>query len=126
MSGLKLQVGEQAFDLRLDFFLCPTHGLFVPSRFDPDWTTDEGCPVRVTSAECCGEALVPVYLDHLTAAQGPEHPRCEGCDKVVGTDRGPYPPDGVYLCEECEAPPKVSVPLREPTPEHLGGEEGGE
>jgi hypothetical protein len=31
-------------------------------------------------------------------------PRCEGCNKEVGPDRGPYPPDGVYLCEDCETP----------------------
>lgn len=44
-SGKVLRVGGQDFDLRLGFFLCPKHGLFVPSRIDAEWTTDQGCPI---------------------------------------------------------------------------------
>ncbi len=61
----KLQVAEQQFDLDLDFFLCPVHGLFAPGRFDAEWTTEEGCPVLMPDEEDCDEALTPVFLGHL-------------------------------------------------------------
>lgn len=41
------------------------------------------------------------------AAEGEveEGHRCEGCGTSVGPERGPYPPDGVYLCKDCEGEP---------------------
>lgn len=67
-AGKQMAVGDQVFDLRLDFFLCPTHGLFVPSRFSEEWTTDEGCPVLVSDfEETCGEHLTAAFLDTLGA-----------------------------------------------------------
>jgi hypothetical protein len=66
-GGRKLVVGDQSFDLRLDFFLCPKHGLFVPSRIDAEWNTDQGCPVIAWPGddETCGANLTPVFLDGL-------------------------------------------------------------
>lgn len=52
-------------DLDLDFFVCPTHGVLMPGRFDPDWTTDEGCPVLMEGENGCGEHVQPVYLSSL-------------------------------------------------------------
>jgi len=43
-------------------------------------------------------------LEHAVAESTHTGPRCEGCGKEVGEDRGPYPPDGIYLCEGCELP----------------------
>lgn len=44
--GSKIVIGDDfEADLRLDFFFCPDHGIFIPSRFSEQWTTDEGCPV---------------------------------------------------------------------------------
>ncbi len=63
----QLRIGDQTFDTRLDFFLCPTHGLIVPARFDSCWTTDDACPVILSGLEACGEDLAPVYMDHLAA-----------------------------------------------------------
>jgi hypothetical protein len=71
-------LGDQRFDLRFDFFLCPTHGLIAPSRFDPDWTTDNGCPVPTYAEEPCGDHLTAVFLDSLLPAlrkQGAEEER---------------------------------------------------
>jgi hypothetical protein len=65
----QLQVGDQIFDTRLDFWLCPTHGLFVPSRFDPEWNDDFGCPVIQSDEETCDQTLVPAYLDSLVPKQ---------------------------------------------------------
>lgn len=63
-AGPRMEVGDQVFDLRLDFFLCPRHGLFVPSRFDEEWTTDDGCPVLLEH-DVCGERLTAAFLDAL-------------------------------------------------------------
>jgi len=69
-SGKVLRIGDQEFDLRLDFFLCARHGLFVPSRFDEEWTTDDGCPVVLGEPhDFCGEHLTPVFLDNLVPEQ---------------------------------------------------------
>lgn len=45
----------------------------------------------------------PSEVDCETSLPFDTH-RCEGCRKPVGEDRGPYPPDGIYLCEDCEEP----------------------
>lgn len=70
-----LKLGDQEFDLRFDFFLCPSHGLIVPSKFNTNWTTDEGCPVPTYKEEPCGEKLTAVFLD--TTAEVPEQPEGE-------------------------------------------------
>jgi len=69
VSTPQLVIGDQTFDLRLDFFMCPWHGLFVPFRFDEDWTTDEGCPVLMSDEQCCGLPLTPVFLDGLAGGK---------------------------------------------------------
>lgn len=65
MVNRQMQVGDQLFDTRLDFFLCPIHGLLVPSRFSERWTTDDSCPVLDASGETCDGWLTPVNLDGL-------------------------------------------------------------
>lgn len=70
VANPKLQVGSQIFDMRLDFWLCPTHGLFVPLRFDPEWNDDLGCPVFEHDGDECGKELTPVYLDSLLLKTG--------------------------------------------------------
>jgi hypothetical protein len=65
VNGKQLTAGGQTFDLRFDFFLCPTHGLLMPSRFSADWTTDDSCPVLDAAGETCDGWLTPVFLDSL-------------------------------------------------------------
>lgn len=65
MSAQTIKLGDQEFDLRYDFFLCPSHGLIVPSCFDSEWDTDHGCPVPNYHEEPCDEPLVAVFLNKL-------------------------------------------------------------
>lgn len=66
-DGRKLVLGDQKFDLALDFFLCPSHGLIVPSKFDEEWNTERGCPVPTYHEERCDEPLTAVFLNTLEA-----------------------------------------------------------
>lgn len=62
--GGYLSIAGEKFDLRLDFFICPKHGIITPLKFAPGWwTTDEGCPVPVSDDERCREGITPVLLD---------------------------------------------------------------
>jgi len=61
--GSKIVIGDDfEADLRLDFFFCPDHGIFIPSRFSMDWTTDEGCPALMSDEEQCGKTMRSVNL----------------------------------------------------------------
>lgn len=64
-AATKWKFGDQEFDPRFDFFLCPTHGLIVPHRFSADWDSDCGCPVPTYDEESCDERLTAVFLDNL-------------------------------------------------------------
>lgn len=79
MDEPMLQVGDKTFNLRLDFFLCPNHGLIVPRCFYDDWDTEQGCPVPTYDEEPCEEPLTPVYLDHLT----PRHESGNGISLIA-------------------------------------------
>ncbi|HYH54814.1 MAG TPA: hypothetical protein VD761_11860 [Solirubrobacterales bacterium] len=63
-----LALGDQRFDMRFDFFLCPNHGLIAPKRFDSEWSTDYGCPVPTYKEDPCDEHLTAVFLDSLVSA----------------------------------------------------------
>ncbi len=65
---------EQQVERKLDtkaLFYCDIHGMIEPERFDPEWTTDEGCPAQIGSESECGGRLLPVDLS-LILCKGPE------------------------------------------------------
>lgn len=48
-----------------ELFLCPTHGMIEPGRFDRDWTDERGCPVPT-----CEEPMQPVDLSPALKQRG--------------------------------------------------------
>lgn len=63
--GDKLKIGELEMDLRLDFWFCPDHGVFIPRLFQYDWDSEQGCPVPGGSSygeSTCGKDLRSVNL----------------------------------------------------------------
>lgn len=85
--------GPEKFDARLDFFLCPKHGIITPLRFAPDWwTTDDGCPVPD-----CGNQITPVFLDNFTQAVQTLR-RVHQAAKAWGEDE-PFSGDDVHFYE---------------------------
>lgn len=98
-------VGEDGGGRRLLLAARKLVGEMVPAG------TTKRLPDNVTTRELLGD------LEHAVAA-APGAPRCEGCGKEVGEDRGPYEPDGIYLCQGCEEP--------EPDPTQQPGQERDE
>jgi len=50
-------------------FYCPTHGMFEPGRFEPEWTDEEGCPARFWSGNACAQRMEPLDLSPALRTQ---------------------------------------------------------